>query len=788
MKSLLKLMKGAGWLNILGMSAAFAAIYIILVQVNYDLNFNRSIKDSERIYVVAHPSWVTDDHYMLTSNRPNTEFTLSQSTKVESFGFAGPTSQEQSISLISGDRGDKTEVKFKTKFFRISEGAINLLDFKLVSGDFQTMKVEGNIAISERLANNMNAKIGDAIHVTDNDKVCTIVAIYKNMPVNSEFGEIDLFSSNGLDIENIDKANNWSYRYYVKLYSSKDREIFEDEANEKIKTRLGKSTSSKTSGKDSVGHLSDIDSHSLLTLLPINGLHFNQRVDFYSFTADKTATMVLIGISILILLITLINYVNFFLAQVPLRLRSVNTKKILGSSRLSLVMHFLAESGCFVVIALLIAAMVVVLIKDSSYMHLLSCSLDMLDNLTVVCITTFIALLMTIISSIYPALYITSFPAAMAIKGAMGSSKGKTSFQYTLLGFQFVVTLVFVICASMLKMEYNYLMDYDMGFNKTSLYSLDLYDTEISPHLLSEELKKSPAISDVTLCDASLVSEDVNIVQQDENEYIFFQVAPNFLKFMGIDVIEGRDFSDTDKNSESSVMIFNDISRQKMDLKLGEDGIIGFCNNFHFQPLMYDLSPYAFVLRNEYYSHKTQLTHVYFRTLPTVSYEEIRGIVSAAVAKFSDVDTIDNLSLQTFNDELAGQYEKQKNDMDMITLFSILAITISLMGIVGLLMFETTYRQKEIGIRRVHGAEISEILLMFNKRFAGLLFICFLISAPISYYVTDYYYSTFAYRASIPVWIFLVAFALVLVITVVVVTLSTYKTAAENPSESLKSE
>ena len=280
MKSLLRLMKGAGWLNILGMSAAFAAIYIILVQVNYDLNFNRSIKDSERIYVVAHPSWVTDDHYMLSSNRPNTEFTLTQSTKVESFGFTGPTSQEQSIALIGGDKEDKAEAKFKTKFFRISEGAINLLGFELAAGDFQTINAEGNIAISERLANQMNAKIGDAIHVAENDKVCTIVAIYKNMPVNSEFGEIDFFSSNGLDTENIDKANSWSYRYYVKLYSSRDREIFEDEANEKIKTRLSKSSSSKTPGNDSVDHLSDTDKHSLITLLPINGLHFNQHVDF----------------------------------------------------------------------------------------------------------------------------------------------------------------------------------------------------------------------------------------------------------------------------------------------------------------------------------------------------------------------------------------------------------------------------------------------------------------------------------------------------------------------------
>ena len=149
---------------------------------------------------------------------------------------------------------------------------------------------------------------------------------------------------------------------------------------------------------------------------------------------------------------------------------------------------------------------------------------------------------------------------------------------------------------------------------------------------------------------------------------------------------------------------------------------------------------------------------------------------------------VENLNFQFFDEELGAQYQKERKLIQLITLFSVLAIVISLMGIIGLLLFETNYRRKEIGIRRVHGAEITEILQMFNKRFFMILLVSFAIAAPISYFVIDYYYSTFAYRASIPVWIFLVAFALVLVVTVAVVTLSTYKTAAENPSESLKSE
>lgn len=332
------------------------------------------------------------------------------------------------------------------------------------------------------------------------------------------------------------------------------------------------------------------------------------------------------------------------------------------------------------------------------------------------------------------------------------------------------------------------MMDYDMGFNKTSLYSLDLNNSEIHPQLFMNELKKSPEIVDLTLCDASLVSSDVSIIMQDENEYVCFEVAPNFLDFMGIEVTEGRNFTDSDGKSESSAMIFNEISRQKMDLKIGKDNVVGFCNNFHFQPLRYNLSPYAFIVTREDTPYHTAPKHIYIRTLPDVSDEEMREITAHALSRVSNAEHIDNLSLKSFDDELSEQYQDQKDDMAMVTLFSILAIVISLMGIVGLLLFETTYRRKEIGIRRVHGAEISEILRMFNQRFAGLLFVCFLIAAPVSYFIMDYYYSTFAYRAMLSPWIFILSFLIVLLITVVVVTISTYRAASENPSASLKSE
>ena len=148
----------------------------------------------------------------------------------------------------------------------------------------------------------------------------------------------------------------------------------------------------------------------------------------------------------------------------------------------------------------------------------------------------------------------------------------------------------------------------------------------------------------------------------------------------------------------------------------------------------------------------------------------------------------EKVKINFFDEELGENYQKEQQLTTTISLFTMLAIIISLMGVLGLVIFETQYRRKEIGIRRVNGATVREILVMFNRKFMIIVGICFLIAAPISYFITDYYYSTFAYRAPIAVWVFVVALLAVLVITTLVVTLASLRTATSNPVEALRTE
>ena len=156
--------------------------------------------------------------------------------------------------------------------------------------------------------------------------------------------------------------------------------------------------------------------------------------------------------------------------------------------------------------------------------------------------------------------------------------------------------------------------------------------------------------------------------------------------------------------------------------------------------------------------------------------------------KFNPAANVSGFTLNFFDQELGHQYEKEQQLTTMVTLFTLLAIIISLMGVFGLVIFETQYRRKEIGVRRVHGSSILDILVMFNKKFAKLLGASFVVAAALSWFIIDFYYSTFAYSAPISWWVFAVALLLVSLIVFAVVTVGSWRAATENPVNSLRSE
>ena len=789
MKSLMKLFKGAGWLNILGMSAAFAAIYIILVQVNYDLGYNKQIKDVDRIFVMY------CREYNMSLSRPFAQRVIDKSPCVEECGVtAAYGGNGRKTTVIVGDEADGKE--YKLIYAEYTRDALDVLDFRPLVGSFEGMGTENKVALSEKAARRLQVGVGDVLRCNDN-KTRTICAIYQDMPVNCIVGRVEMVLSNVMEKECIDDVNEWSFIHIVKLHSCADKEMIEKTSIEVLKEMLAEQFE-EGDEQPSQAEVDDVIESGKITLLPLKDLYFFEQNKGLE-TGNRTTTYVFLLIAVLILVIATINYVNFFMAQVPMKLKAVNTRKVLGSSRGELVLQFMVESGALVLISFCLAWIWVMLFKQSAYIDLVSSPLDFQDNFIVIGITILTGLLITLASSIYPALYITSFSPALALKGSMGQTKNNQVFRYTLVGFQFVITLSFVICTLLLKHQYDFMMNYDMGFDRENLFTATVPVTESNQQAMTAELENKPVIKAVAWGDGPLVVVGGMTwgTSTDKGQDITFKCYPvsyNFLDVLGIKIVDGRNFLPFDEQSENGVFILNQKAKDQSNLTLEHRvhghrefvPIVGFCENFKFRPLQYGITPFAFYIWGKYPMRVPY--HLFIRSNPGATYQEVLQAVKESVASVVPDYNLGKIELSFFDEELGKQYQKERKLIQLITLFSILAIVISLMGIIGLLLFETNYRRKEIGIRRVHGAEITEILQMFNKRFFMILLVSFAIAAPISYFVIDYYYSTFAYRASIPVWIFLAAFVLVLLITVAVITLSTYKTAAENPSESLKNE
>lgn len=799
MKNIFKIFKGSSLLNLLGMTVAFAAMYVLLVQVHYDLGYNRKIKDVERLYILGTPSWFSEGKYQVTLNRPLQIAIMEQASMVESWGVAYIGGDGKNYTRVGEGEEERT---YQIGTSQLTRGALDVFGFTPVVGTFDGMDKEETVAISESAAKLMGIGVGDGIFVGKGKEPMTVVAVYEDMPMNSDLNNIHILYCCYLENQSIDNFSEWSYHHFVKLDSPDSKEAFEAHARKVVEGIWGERIASAPESVRNSLDQSEIDDQidrSTVTLLPVKDMYYNKQIDVPAGrSGNRTTTLTLLAVAILIVVITLINFVNFFFAQIPMRIKGVNTRKILGSSRGALVGRLMVESGILVMVSLCAAVAVVVLFKGSTYANLITCTLAFGENLPVICITIAAALLMTIASSVYPALYITSFSPAFAIKGAFGSTAKGKGLRYTLISLQFVISIAFVICAMFIKMQHSYMMNYDMGFDKEYLLTANVGVATADRESFTDELLKDPDIADVAWAAGPLVSSSRmgwgRIFKGEQINIDSYPVSWNFLKFMGIDIVEGRDFTPADEKSEHGVFIFNQIAKEKYGFTLedkvnghsAETEIAGFCEDFQFRPLQYELNPFAFYIfgKNPWWD----LTHLYIRTSPGASYQDVQATLNNTILKFNPGANLNRFRLQFFDEELGRQYRKEKDLTTMITLFTLIAIIISLMGVFGLVVFETQYRRKEIGVRRVLGSSVGEILKMFNMRFLKMLAVCFVIAVPISYFIIDFYYSTFAHSSPIYWWVFAAAGAAVALIVAAVVTVTSLRSATENPVESLRSE
>lgn len=790
-------------LNVIGLTLAFTAFYVIMTQVWWELGYNRSLHEADRIYLVENEDWYEPGKWSSWLNRPVPERVIASTAGVEVGGCMWG-------GFGSGTCWTSNEPSFGYNKFSASCGSVSLpfLDvfaFRSVEGDVHDLGKPKSVIVSREAAERMRVGVGSLIWVdTDEpqpDGAMEVVAVFEDFPDNSLLGECEVVKN--LGETNLYTTSEWSFNYFVKFRPGADPDEFARQWTN-VNQEMQREAAEK---RAAAGDAADDDESGIygVRLSPVSELYFESDSQAPCRQGSVVTTYTLLGIAVLVIVLAFINFVNFFFALVPVRIRTVNTFKVFGAPASSLRFNFVFEAFGLVLIALLAAWYVSFALQGTEFASYISASLALSQNLEVVGLVAVVAFVMALAASLYPAWYITSFAPALVVKGSFGGTRSGRRLRTLLLGVQFFISIGLIIATSFIRLQHDYMMHYDMGFDKENLLAVRLSERGAASYdALRQKLLSDPQVKDVTGATSRLVSVGrMGWGREFKGRQVAFQsyvVQPDFLRVMGIPITDGRDFLESDFDKELGTMIFNEAARREFEMQVGDringfvspdEQIVGFCADFNFKPLQYGVSPFCFYLlpkkiQQENYWH---LPHVvYVRMTPGADIAAVTAHIRRCIAEVDPRTEPGDIVVRVFDEELGLEYDNERKLTAIVGLFALLAVVIALMGVFGLVLFETQHRRREIAVRRVMGASRGEILAMFNRRYVMLVAVCFVLAVPVSIWAVRHWLAGFAYAVPLYWWVFALALAGVLAVTALTVTVRSWRAVNENPAESVKSE
>ena len=791
-------------LNIVGMAVAFAAVYLIAVQVKFDLSYNRVIPNSERIYRLEYPSWVNDGRWGSTWNRQTPDMLVSVCPEVETAGTIDVTPNPYYNDEYSIRRNSTIE-NFTIGVAGAELEGLKVYPFEFVAGGFESLTGPDQLIISESTARRCNLSVGDMLHYGRGAKIeamIPIVAIYRDFPKPSSISTTDAFTL--MAEATPEDESNWNNCYYLRLSEGASPEAVAQRMREYAIEDAHKSGMSEQEIEIQISRISP-------RLTAIGDLYFADDTNPEWMHGSRTTTYTLIAIAALILIISFINFVNFFFALIPSRIRAVNTYKVFGAPTSKLRLNFILETIGLTIVSLFGAAVIVVFFADTPLKEYISTSVAIDENWSLAGAIALGVVLFGVVVSLYPAWYITKFSPAFVIKGDFAASRSGKVLRYTLVGVQYTISIALIICSLFIYRQHQYMLSRDMGFDKEHLLTVNIpyeaiYAASEDSYVMNytnrdallDKLQQNPQIKSIALGDGMLVTPSgmMSWSRYIDGELVTFSVYPvswNFLQVMGIDIAEGRDFLASDEQSETGALIFNQQAAKEFEINceskiyghLGGETtpVVGICEDFNFESAHFSIKPYTFLVFGKYGWRIPR--HAYIRTVAGADISALREYIHSTIMELSPNVDPEKIQIKFFNQEVEFVYQREDKLSTLVTLFSFLSIVISIIGVFGLVLFETQYRRREIGIRRVHGASVGSILQMFNRKYLYIVAACSAVAIPVSYYIIDQWMQQYVYRTPMSWWVYALAVAIILAITVVTVTLRSAKAATENPTESI---
>ena len=776
----LKRFKVASLLNVVGLTLAFAAFYIIMVQVYNSVTFNSSIKDCERVYMLTAK---LGDEWCENVPNPVSYETADALPFVES--IASMKCYESNSHVWIGGNDNVFE-KFKCGVTDCNSTLLDVFSFDIIAGNAKDFGQMNAAVVSESMARKLGLNVGDIIKLEEGELApgtpLTVVAIFDDFDDNTILGGRHIFRNDNRKDGLVN--SNWNYSVFVKFREGAGTDEYIAlwqkryyEFNESMYEQYIAATGAKIS-KEEKEKLCKLE----IKLVPMDEFYFNTQFENY-LNGSIGTTITQLAIALVIVIVAFINFVNFFMALVPVRMRTVNICKVFGASSKTLRWNFIFEAVGLVLIAIVIAFYMIYAVQGTGINEYVNFSLAMGDNAESVVLVCTVAIIMAVAAAVYPAFYITGFNASLAVRKGFANSKAGCALRSGLVALQFTVSMVLMVLALVFSMQYSYMVRYDIGVDRENMLMIKSEDLAPKHELFIEKLAANPNIEAVTSTNWGLFgSGDYNsrLIDGVTVKMQIHYVRHNAPQVFGIPVIMGHGFV-----KGSPGYLITDYTSQATGLGIGDkwdnEEIIGIIPHINF------VGANKAKMNTMLYSQASSDYRMYFyvRLGKNVDIEEVCADIRA-IAKEIEPNA-DEPKIEFVDDAVARIYGDTKKQTVLISMFAFIAVVISLMGVFGIVMFETQHRRSEIAVRKVYGATVGGVVAMFNRRYLAIIVLCFMIAAPVAWLIADNWLQQFVNRIELAIWLPLSVLVAVAVVTAALVSVRSLKAATENPADVVKS-
>ena len=786
-------------INVLGLTIGITGAILIYMHISHELSYDNFHEDSDRLFRVVRSTNTVNE----TDDEPNVPYPFINSLNEDYLEL-------EIATLYHSD--DEPTIQFHDEKFRFDNGIFadsnffEVFNYPVIVGDPQKALGQPNyVFLSEKTVERIFGKedpLGQKLKL-NNEIDLEVAGVFKDIPTNSHINfdfavSYPSFSSKyfgGLDI------TSWSMSAAGYAYIKLNKNVTSSQFEERMAEVLKKYFSEQDHGRRKY------------FLQPLGDIHFNKRWNHNA--VDETSLFAIGVIGAFILFLGCVNFINLSTALAVRKSKEVGVRKTLGAFNSQLLFQFLGETFIITLVSgILSIAIAERLIPVFNNFFDTKLELNVFENYSVLGFVFLVIFVVTVLAGAYPALVLSKFNAIKALKNNIHSQSSSSLFlRKGLITFQFLISQILIIATIVISYQMKYFLNKPLGYDKQGVVSIPIYKSdENKSEDLRSRLLQNHNIKEVSLAlgpptSTSRFETRYYLASQTEDDALQIEIKPadRFYKdTYNLNLLYGRWFTESDETiavnsfkydslEKNIFFILNETAAKSLGFDdpskaLGEKiitgvggieaPIIGIVEDFHLGSLHNKIDPSAIVNFPMFYNNAGV----------KISMNNSQEAVAHIEKVYSEVFPESIFEYEFLDDGLREFYESEKQAHNLFMVFSGLSIFISCLGLLGMISFVVSQRTKEVGIRKVLGAKISSITLLFAKDFLMLVVIAFIIAAPIAWYFVDQWLSGFAYKIDLSLWYFVLAISISAFLTFLTIGYQSFKAAISNPVNALRNE